>query len=62
METNSRQLSTAELSKTTATNGGIGIIEEDPDEDYGGGRTTSNSSFRQKKISAKKTRIGFENQ
>ena len=48
-ESNNRQLSTAEFSKKTSTNGGIGIIEEDPedpDEDDADRRTTINSAFR----------------
>jgi hypothetical protein len=41
---NSRQLSTYELSKRkTTSNGGIGMIEEDPDEDDDAVRTTSNA-------------------
>ena len=48
-ESTSRQLSIAEFSKKiTTNNGGIGIIDEDPDEDDDCGRTTSNNAFRQK--------------
>ena len=45
-ESNNRQLSTNELSKKTNTNDGIGIIEEDPDEDDTDRRTTINRAFR----------------